>query len=202
MNEQQVSKEYAKVLSEYLQKFGLESIDLSYLIGTKKDVIDGLLNSTNGVVLRTLEKIANVFGLRYFELGNPKNPIPTFDSLPEKTKKRIKYRASEGASQEKSYNQLDINDKIIVHLSRLKMGDNFLAEEITRKIKLDFEENLEVGIVNDRLSKTFRDFVKKTDRKELSKKGSGPKPSYYEIVKEIPEELRIKAERIVFRSKN
>lgn len=201
MNNTNVSREYAKIIEAYLKEFGLEPIDLAYLVGTKKDVIDGLISQKNGVVLNTLEKIAAAFGVRYYQIGDPAFPVPTIDMLPEKTKGRIRYREFEGASVSKTYNQLEINEKMIIFLASKEVGHEFLAEQIVSDIAKKYDEKLEVGIVNDRLNKTFNQYVKKTEKKEMNKKGSGPKPSYYQLIKEIPDPIHRKAQNTMNRRK-
>jgi hypothetical protein len=183
MNKIDLSKEYSKILARYLKTFELASIDIAYLVKTKKEVIDGVLKNEKGFVLYTLEQIAKIFGLRYFEFGNPNHPIPSFESLPEKTKKRIEYRKKEGPAIETTYTSRDINNQISDVLLTFKMGDEFLAEEIANGIFLKYGDNYSVSEIINRFKKSFRENIIKTERKEKAKEGRGPKPVYYRLVK-------------------
>lgn len=177
-----LSKEYSKILKKYLKAFGLESIDIAYLVQTKKDVIDGVLKNEKSVVLYTLEQIAQIFNLRYFEFGNPNYPIPSFDSLPEKTKQRIAYRKKEGPAKEITYTSSEINISISKVLATFKVGDEFLAEEIASIIKEKYHLTYSVSEIINRFNNSFKGSVEKTSRKDESRKGRGPKPVYYRLV--------------------
>lgn len=178
-----LSKEYSKILAKYLKTFRLESIDIAYLIGTKKEVIDGLLKNKKGVVLFTLEQIAQIFGLRYFELGNPNQPIPSSELLPEKTKQRIAYRKKEGPSIETTYTASAINYQIKKVLSGYNVGNEFLAEDISNTICEKYGIKYSVTEIINRLNKSFKEIVKKTDKKDIERLGRGPKPVFYKLIK-------------------
>jgi len=183
------SYEYAKILKKYLQNFGLETIDIAYLIGTKADVLDGIIEGKRGAVLKTLEKISNVFGLRYYEFGNPQHPLPALESLPEVTRARIAYRKKEGPHEKSSYDQRLLNEKIITLLSEYKKGDEFLAEDISAALKVKFRETVSTSEVTSRLSNYLNAFVVQTDKKDTSKTGKGRKPFYYRVINEVPESV-------------
>lgn len=180
-----LSKEYSKILKKYLKTFKLESIDIAYLVQTKKDVIDGVLKNEKSVVLYTLEQIAQIFGLRYFELGNPNHPVPSLDSLPEKTKQRMAYRKKEGPAKETTYTSSEINNRISEVLSTLESGDEFLAEKIVSSIRKKYGETYSVSEILNRFNNSFKGYIKKTNRKDLTREGRGPKPVYYRLVKEV-----------------
>jgi len=178
-----LSKEYSKILATYLKIFKLESIDIAYLIKTKKEVIDGLLTNQKSVVLYTLEQIAKIFGLRYFEFGNPYHPIPSSDTLPEKTKQRIAFRKKAGPPLEITYTSSDINNHISDVLSSYDLGDQFLAEEIASKILQAYGQTYTVSEIINRFKSSFSRNIEKTNRKDNSREGRGPKPFYYKLVK-------------------
>lgn len=181
MNKVDLSKEYSKILARYLKTFKLESIDIAYLIGTKKQVVDGLLKNEKGVVLFTLEQIAQVFGLRYFEFGDPNHPTPSFDSLPEKTKLRIAQRKKEGPAIETTYKTSEINDQIKIVLSDYNVGDEFLAEDIAKNILSKYGTKYTVTEIINRFGKSFKDSIEKTERKDTTREGRGPKPVFYRL---------------------
>lgn len=185
MKEVIVIKEYAKILRKYMKAFSLEAIDIAYLAKSVKRTITSVLNNTGSLELETLENIAMSFGLRYYEFGNPKYPTPFFDSLPEKTKQRIAYRKMEGPSKETTYSQSDINKKITIVLATYKIGDEFLAEEIANSILEKYGETYAVSEIIDRFKKTFKEHIEKTNRKDTSREGRGPKPVFYRLVKAV-----------------
>ncbi|HMR19349.1 MAG TPA: hypothetical protein PKA53_08630, partial [Sphingobacterium sp.] len=192
-----VTKVYAAILKEYLKKFCLEPIDVAFLIATKRDVIDGLLTGKRGVVLKTLDKISQLFGLTYYEFGNPNHPIPAFDSLPERTRKRIAYREQVGPHKEETYNSLDLNEKITIALSLFKENDKFLIEELVDIINDKSGDKTHTSLIGDRLSKSFVTYVAKTDIKGKSKSGRGRRPYYFKLIKKLPKEMVAIAKEIV-----
>ena len=192
-----VSEEYAKILLKYLDKFGLEIIDIAFLAGTRKDIVEGLVNAKSGVVLKTLDKISQLFGLTYYEFGNPNHPIPSFDSLPERTKKRITYRQKIGPHKEETYNSLDINEKIAIALSLYQEKDEFLIEEIVDIINDKCGDKTHTSLIGDRLSKTFGAYIAKTNKKGKSKSGRGRRPYYFTLIKKLPMEMVNQAKETV-----
>lgn len=192
-----VSEEYAEILSSYLNRFGLETVDMAFLAGTSRDIIDGLVTGKSGVVLKTLEKISQSFGVKYYELGNPNYPIPTFESLPKKTRDRIAYRKKVGPHKEESYNSLDLNEKITIALSLLKENDEFLIEELVDMINERCGDTTDTSLIGDRLSKTFKAYVIKTNRKGKSKSGRGRRPYYFKLTTQLPLQMVDVAKEIV-----
>src|SRR5690606_3309484 len=173
-------------LKRYLQVFKLEPIDIAFLINTKKEVIEGLLSGKKGVVLKTLELISQVFGLRYFEFGNPNHPMPSSDSLPETTKDRIAFREKEGPHEDTTYNAVLLNEKITVVLNNYKKGDEFLAEHIVKGLSKMFKESYSTSEVGKRLTESMDDYIIKTTRQDTDRKGRGPKPFYFKLVRRVP----------------
>lgn len=182
----ELSREYALILAKYLKKFKLESVDIAYLINNTRTTIDGLLKGEKTVVLNTLEQIAQCFGLRYFEFGNPKNPIPSLQDLPKKTQDRIEYRKREGLSQKTTHTKRDINAQIRYVLTQYKLNDKFLIEDVQKAILKEFQIKYHISEIMDRIRKSFSPYLLKTEEKFVEKVGRGAKPNYMKVVKELP----------------
>ncbi len=181
-----VSKEYSQILKAYLTKFSLEPVDIAFFIKTNKEVIEGLLTTERGAVLKTLEAIAQVFGLRYFQFGDPKFPIPKVSQLPEKTKERIKYRKEFGPSIATTYNSYDLNDKILIILSEYNINDEFLPSEIGEKVNHKFELDLpNFKQITDRFKKGFDGILEKTGKTKPTAGRRGRPEEYYRLIKEV-----------------
>lgn len=181
-----VLKEYAGILEKYMKKFGLESIDIAFLAKSNKKTIDAVLARTGGIELVTQEAISQAFGLRHFQFGNPDFPISSFDSLPESTKERIAFRKKHGPHETTSYNQRLLNEKISMVLPDYKIGAEFLAEHIAAALQETFKEEFSTSEVGKRLTNSLTEYVIKTDKQEANKKGRGPKPYYFRLIKKIP----------------
>ncbi|MCX2477193.1 hypothetical protein OQZ33_22860 [Pedobacter sp. MC2016-05] len=178
-----VAFEYAQQLERYMKRFGLHDVDIAHLAKTNSKAISGILKGQKGAVLKTLEGISNIFGLRYFEFGNPDYPLPSSETIPENTKQRIAYRKKKGLHREKTYSHNAVNEQIKAILKTYKIGSEFLAEEIANNILSKFGETYSVSEIVDRFKKTFKSNIEKTHNKDNAREGRGPKPSYYRLVK-------------------
>lgn len=185
MEEVLVLKEFSKILRKYMKTFSLETIDIAYLANSNKRTISSVLDNLGSLQLETAEAIAKSFGLRYYEFGNPNHPIPSFNSLPEKTKQRTTYRKKEGPAKEITYTSSDINSCISEVLSTYKVDDEFLAEEIANSIREKYRLTYSVSEIINRFNNSFKNSIVKTNRKDVRREGRGPKPVYYRLVKGI-----------------
>ncbi|WP_443944276.1 hypothetical protein ACJVDH_15305 [Pedobacter sp. AW1-32] len=185
MNDMDVAFEYAQQLKRYMKRFGLHNVDIAHLAKTNSKVISGILKGQKGAVLKTLEGISNIFGLRYFEFGNPDYPIPSSETIPENTKQRIIYRKKAGTPEEITYTQSDINERIRQVLANYHIRSEFLGQEIANSILEKYGESYSVSEIIDRLKKTFKGNIEKTNRKHTARKGRGPKPVYYKLTKSV-----------------
>lgn len=173
--------QYAQILSNCLHKYGLEPIDIAFLSKTSKKSIDALLTQKGSVTLESLEAIAQVFGLHYYELGNPRTVIPPIEKLPAKTKKRIIYRKEKGPSEPTNYQSLHLNEKILIVLSDYSPQDHFLGHSIAEGLKQRFALDLSVSQILDRFKKSFKTVVTRTNIQVEKTAGRGPKPYYYQL---------------------
>lgn len=181
-----VLEEFAKILRKYIKKFGLDPIDIAFLSKVNKKTIDAVLAGTGGIELNSVDEISLIFGLRYFEFGNPDFEMPSFDSLPEATKARIAFREKEGPHQDTTYNTVLLNEKIMVVLAEYKKGDEFLAEHIAKGLLETFKESFSTSEVGKRLTESMNEYVTQTTRKDESKRGKGRKPFYFQLNKRVP----------------
>ncbi len=185
MNQNKLLSEYAQILEIYLNKFGLSTIDIAYLAKVNKKTIDSVLAGSGGIELYTLEAISQVFGQRYFELGDPSFKIPPFNSLPERTKVRIAFRKQEGLYHEKSYDKRFLNEKIIIILAKYNKGDEFLSKHIVNKLMKGFQEKVNTSEVSKRLVNSLNEYISQTKKTYTIKGKRGRKPYYYRIIKDI-----------------
>ncbi|MEH6307831.1 hypothetical protein RYH73_19410 [Olivibacter sp. CPCC 100613] len=181
-----VLKEYADTLRWYMKKFGLEPIDIAYLAKSAKKNIIAVLNYTGSLELETLEAISQIFGLKYYQFGNPDFPIPSFESLPDKTKERIAYRKKAGKPVLKVYTSLELTEKISEVLSEYKTGYVFLPSEIGNKVNSKFDLGLtDFKQITDRFKKDLQGIVEKTGEINKIEGKRGRPEEYYKLIKPI-----------------
>ena len=184
--------EYAKILERNMRSFSLETLDIAFLAKVNKKTIAAVLARTGGIELHTLEAISQVFGLHYYQFGDPNFIMPTYDDLPAKTKTRIAFRKKQGAHLETSYDQRLLNEKITVILAKYNKGDQFLTEHIVTQLFEDFKEEVSTSIVGKRLVNSLNEYVLQTKKTHDNKGKRGRKPYFFQLIKEIP--VRILAE--------
>lgn len=174
--------EYIQIVKKYMDTFGLYSIDISDLINSTQDSIKGLKNSKNGPTLKTLEAIANIFGLRHYQFGDPLFPIPKLEALPQATIDKINKRAEIGPPTDTQYNKLDLNDKVLSALHNVKDKNKFLPSEVF--LLLDDETKTELGKSNrvtGLFSHELAAYVEKTGEKHKKEGQRGRPEEYYRV---------------------
>jgi len=186
-----VIKEYADILTKYMKKFGLEPIDIAYLAKSAKKNIIAVLNQTGSLEIETLEAISQIFGLRYYQFGDPNFSLPKFESLPDRTKERIIHRKEVGQPIPKTYSSLELKEKITNVLSDYHVGSIFLPSELGNKINTKFDLGLsDFKQITDRLKKDLHGIVEKTGKKNKVKGKRGRPEEYYRLVKRVAKDDR------------
>src|SRR5690606_28150590 len=191
----QIREEYRSILESDMDNFGMESVDISFLSGVNRKTIDAILEVTGGIELDSLEAISRVFGLRYFEFGNPEYEAPSLVTLPEKTKNRISLRKKVGPSKPIHYEIRLLREKIIILLAKFNLGEEFLSTDIRNQFTEEFDEQVKTSEVSLRLNKYLSEFTLNISKENKNKvKGKvGRKANRYRLIKEIPIELLLTA---------
>ena len=146
--------EFVAQIQKYLQHFGLTEADLGALIGTSSGDIKGMLNSTKSVGLIRLDRIASIFGLTYYEFGNPSHPYPKFRNLPIDTQSAILKRKEAGTPNRDYSKDLPGNlDKI---LSTDYLSIPRTAEEIWQQLPNSLKHKIGSTRVTDLLGREPR----------------------------------------------
>ncbi|WP_088161335.1 hypothetical protein [Sphingobacterium sp. G1-14] len=183
--------EFVLILLRYMEKFGLEAIDIAFLAFTNRINIENLITLKGSLELERMQAIAQAFNMQHYQFSNPKQKMPEFDELPERTQRRIAFRKEKGTYTPESKNSTTINDKIAVALSFLKVNEKFLTEKIAMQINaVDSDTIFTTTLVGDRLAKSFSKYVEKTtekiEEKDGKKKKAGAKPFFYKMKASIP----------------
>ena len=177
-------KQYINNLNNYMKSFGLYSIDVSYLIGSTRDIIKDLGDSKSGPTLKTLVAIAAIFNRSYFELGNPEFPLPELHELPKDTMERINFRKKIGPAKNKENRKLNLNEKILEALKKVRNTEKFLASEVYHL--LDEDTRNELGHSN-RITSLFSTelayCITKLNEQYKIKGRIGRPEEYYKLIK-------------------
>lgn len=167
MNKQllDVLNEFGSQLTRYLSHFGLSEADLAKLIKSNTDDIREILEARKGVVLKTAEKISNLFGLRYFEFGNPKFPLPKVKDLPQDTQIAIEQRKKKGNPEIVRNNDLNLGIHVRKVLESKKLPLEFASSDILQLLP----DEVKNQITSRRITDLFRKGELKTKVEDTGK---------------------------------
>jgi len=162
-----VSVEFGNQLKSYLKHFGLIEADVARLIRSNTDAIDEILVGEKGIVLKTAEKIAwIVFGIRYFELGNPKFPIPKKKDLPLETQEAIVERKKKGVPEINRNTDLNLPLHVNNVLKSGRLKREFTSSDVLGLLPDNIKEQIPSIRVTDLFKKgELRDKVEDTGGK-------------------------------------
>lgn len=160
-----IATEFVYQIQKYLAHFGMLEADLGALIGTGSSDINAIMNLQKSLGLIRLDRIASVFGLTYYEFGNPSHPFPSFDNLPSETKIMIEKRRVLGIPNRNYENDIAGNLDKIIHESTL-LHNPVTAEEIRLHFPDDIKDTIKATRITDLLKKSGRDeIVVKVDKR-------------------------------------
>ncbi len=174
--------EYVDILQYYLEYYGLYHIDIKNLLNTSTDIVQDIKKGKNGPTLKKLGEIAQLFGLNYYEFGNPEFKLPEKENLPTLTQEKILWRAEVGPPQSKKYNKLDLNNAVIDALEAIRDMEKFLPSEVYDNLPQELKEKLGstiriTGLFSDELSENVEKTGEKLDKGEV-----GRKQEYYKVI--------------------
>lgn len=162
-----VSAEFGSQLRKYLNHFGLIDADIARLIRSNTDAIDEILAGKKGIVLRTAEKISwAVFGIRYFELGNPRFPLPKEKDLPPETQEAITERKKKGTPEINRNTDLNLPFHVRNVLKSGKLKSEFTSSDVWKLLPDNIKEQIKSIRITDLFKKgELKDKVEDTGEK-------------------------------------
>lgn len=185
--------EFGKQTKKFRLHFGLGQKELAKLSNMSPSEYSDLENGVTNYNVEKLQNISSVYGLLYYQMGNPKCRFPAFNKLPDKTKKAINARKE----PLKIYKERLIIEHLTLLFGELSKGNEFLIKEIGAKINERYDIQYEDEEISGTINKNFSEYVVKTQKKYTAKKGPGAKPSYYKLIKKIPARVLVEAKEKV-----
>lgn len=79
-------RKYGEQVAKYLKETSLSTADLAQMTKSNTDNVRAIIRGDVSLTLAKMIKIADLFGITYYEFADPNFPIPAYDRLPEKTK--------------------------------------------------------------------------------------------------------------------
>lgn len=188
-----VKIEFGKQAKKFRLHFGLSQMQVADLSGMSPSEYSDLEHGVTNYNVGKLQSVSSVYGLFYYQMGNPKCRFPIFSKLPEETKNIIISREQ----PLKVYSDRLIVEHLILVFSLMPKYSEFLIKDINIHIKERFKTIYENEEISGTINKKFLEFIIKTDKRDVSKKGPGAKPFYYRLIKSLPKEIVGKAKEKV-----
>jgi len=149
-----VNVEFGAQLRRYLKHFGLIEADVARLTNLSTYSVDEILVGEKGIVLKTAEKISwVVFGIRYYEFGNPKFAIPKKKDLPAKTQDAIADRKKRGAPEINRNTDLNLPLHVNKALKSGKLNNEFTSSEVWELLPDDIKGQIKSIRITDLFKK-------------------------------------------------
>ncbi|MEN5380720.1 hypothetical protein [Sphingobacterium kitahiroshimense] len=174
--------EFVSIIQYYMDYYGLYNIDIKNLLNATTDIVEDLKKAKNGPTLKKLELISNVYGLRYFEFGNPHYPLPTLENLPETTREKIFQRKELGPPESKNYNKLGLNQAVLNALISFEDKIEFLPSDVYESLSSDLKNKLGSPTrITGLFSHELKNNVEKTGN-NVKKHEVGRPEEYYKVI--------------------
>ncbi len=182
MNDRDVIDELVEILEYYMDYYGLYNIDIKNLLKSSSDIVNDIKHAKNGPTVKKLDAIAGIFGLTYYQFGDPDFDLPEKEDLPLATKERIDWRTEVGPPESKKYNKLDLNQAVLKALKAFENKEEFLPSDIFGALPKDLKDKLGSATRVTRLfSDELKENVEKTGNK-VEKEGPGRREEYYKVI--------------------
>lgn len=177
-----IKSEFGRQAKKFRLQFGLsqkELAKLSHMSPSEYGVLEKGITNYN---VEKLQNVASVYGLVYYQFGNPNCKFPAYSKLPGKTRKAIISRQK----PLRIYRDRLIIEHLTLILEELSTGDEFLIKYLRTKINEEYSIQYKDEEISGTIDKNFSEYVVKTDKQDMTKEGRGAKPFYYKLIKKIP----------------
>lgn len=138
-------EEFAHRIKEALAYYGLEEGDLGKLIGTNATDIRYIITLKRTLGLKRANKISSVFGMKYYQFGNPNIKLLPKEKLPKKTFDAIADRIEKGPSDNEIDTELNLPLHTMVVLKGLVVTSEFTAKSIHQQLPQEIKSKVEAN---------------------------------------------------------
>ncbi|WGQ15028.1 helix-turn-helix domain-containing protein [Sphingobacterium faecium] len=185
MDDFNIKIEFGKQAKKFRLHFGLGQKEIADLSDMSLSEYSDLENGKTNYNVEKIQDVSSVYGLFYYQLGNPTYKFPAFTKLPKETQSIINNRKE----PLKVYNTRLIVEHLGIIFSAMPEGTEFLIKNINSLIEQKFKISYENEEISGTINKKFKDYICKTTKKDTTKLGVGAKPIYYKITRIVPLEM-------------
>lgn len=159
--------EYANRIKDALEFYGLEEGDLGKQIGTNASDIKKVIHLERTVGFKRANRISSVFGMKYFEFGNPDVEFLPKERLPRRTIDAINERLEKGPTSIEINTDLDLPLQTMRILNNYDATSEFTPNDIYNQLPAAVKSQIEANRITV-LFKTgsLKKYVKFTNRKD------------------------------------
>lgn len=193
MSDYDIKLEFGKQAKKFRLHFGLSQIQAADLSNMSPSEYSDLENGITNYNVEKLQLVSSIYGLLYYQMGNPKCKFPALSNLPERTKAEINSRKK----PLKVYNERFIVEHLTIIFGAMSENTEFLIKDVSDKLIKQFGVLYDNEEISGTISKNFAGLIVKTDKKQLDKTGRGAKPFYYMLVRSLPGEVVNKANQTI-----
>lgn len=181
-----IKKQFGKQAKTIRLHYGLDQDDLASLSAMTQSEYSSLESGNKNYSVEKLEQVSTVYGLEYYEIGNPKTKYPLFSKLPIETQQKIKGRKKPVSV----YNEWDLTNHLLLVLSKCKKDSIFTPSDIFNLLDIDLKEGIKKpSRITDLFAYEFSEYVEKTGKKKKVEGKRGRPEEYYRLIKEITPEM-------------
>ena len=181
-----IRKQFGKQAKKIRLHYGLDQDDLASLSAMTQSEYSGLESGSKNYNVERLEQVSAVYGLEYYEIGNPKTKYPLFNKLPIETQQKIKGRKKPVSV----YNELDLSNHLLLVLSKWEEDSIFTPSDIFSLLAKDLKEGIKKSSrITDLFAFEFSEYVEKTGEKKKIEGKRGRPEEYYRLIKKITPEM-------------
>lgn len=160
-------EEFANRIKDALEFYELEEGDLGKQIDTNASDIKKIINLVRTLGLKRANRISAVFGMKYFEFGNPSVEFLPKEKLPRRTIEAINERLEKGPTSIEINTELDLPLQTMKILNNYNATSEFTPNDIYDRLSADVKSQIEANRITV-LFKTgsLKKYVKYTNRRD------------------------------------
>lgn len=144
------NQKFRNLIKGYRKHYGLSQDDIAELIGIKQNAYSAMETGRGDIDLDKADRVAKVYGLRHFQMLDPKQKMPLIEDLPQRTRERVLERKIKGKKARND--ELELPKRIITIFKSGKLREEFTSSNVWDLLP----ENIKGQIKSTRITDLFK----------------------------------------------
>lgn len=158
------NQKFRKLIKRYRKHFKLSQGDVAEFMNIKQNTYSAMETGRADIDLDKADTIARVYGLRHFQMLDPKQKTPKIESLPPRTKKRVLERKAEGKKLRND--ELELPKQVMEVFKSGKLAEKFTSSDIWGLLPNNIKSQIKSTRITDLFSKgELKDKIEYTGKK-------------------------------------